>query len=98
MTDSTGTVVTTEGSGGIESLGEQDDVRLTVDRLSPGDYLVDDWLRVERKTPTGRHFLPGKAPSALRIVIETLPYSSTIISPAAARGSESRIRSIWRFK
>lgn len=39
-----------EGGGVIEALSEMDDVELTVDRLSLGDYLVDDWLRVERKT------------------------------------------------
>jgi ERCC4-type nuclease len=37
-------------SGVPAALSAQDDVRLTVDRLSLGDYLVDDWLRAERKT------------------------------------------------
>jgi len=39
-----------EGSGVIEALTAMDDVAVTVDRLSLGDYLVDDWLCVERKT------------------------------------------------
>jgi ERCC4-type nuclease len=38
------------GSGVVEAFVERDDVALTVDRLSLGDYLVDDRLRVERKT------------------------------------------------
>ena len=32
------------------ALAERDDVTLAGDRLSLGDYLVDDWLRAERKT------------------------------------------------
>ena len=39
-----------EGSGVIEVLAAMDDVAVTVDRLSLGDYLVDEWLCVERKT------------------------------------------------
>jgi ERCC4-type nuclease len=39
-----------EGSGVIEALAAIDDATVTVDRLSLGDYLVDEWLRVERKT------------------------------------------------
>jgi DNA excision repair protein ERCC-4 len=39
-----------EGGGVIEALAAMDDVAVTVDRLSLGDYLVDEWLRVERKT------------------------------------------------
>jgi len=39
-----------DGSGVLAALSEMEDVILTVDRLSLGDYLVDDWLRVERKT------------------------------------------------
>jgi ERCC4-type nuclease len=53
MPDSTVAVVADdreEESGVIAALSEMDDVRLTVDRLSLGDYLVDDWLRVERKS------------------------------------------------
>jgi len=53
MADSTVRVVADdreEGSGVPAALSERDDVTLAVDRLSVGDYLVDDWLRVERKT------------------------------------------------
>ena len=53
MADSIVTVVADdreEGSGVPATLSEMDNVTLTVDRLSLGDYLVDDWLRVERKT------------------------------------------------
>jgi ERCC4-type nuclease len=53
MSNSSVTVVADdreEGSGVPAALAEIDDVTLTVDRLSLGDYLVDDWLRVERKT------------------------------------------------
>jgi ERCC4-type nuclease len=41
-----------EDAGGVvDVLRSMDDVELRVDRLSLGDYLVDDgWLRVERKT------------------------------------------------
>jgi ERCC4-type nuclease len=39
-----------EGSGVIEALAAMDDATVTVDRLSLGDYLVDEWLRAERKT------------------------------------------------
>lgn len=39
-----------EGSGVIEALAATDDVAVAVDRLSLGDYLVDDGLRIERKT------------------------------------------------
>lgn len=39
-----------EGGGVIAAFSEMDDVECTVDRLSLGDYLVNDWLRVERKT------------------------------------------------
>jgi len=55
MADSSITVVADDreaGSGVPAALAEMDDVRLTVDRLSLGDYLVDDWLRIERKTLT----------------------------------------------
>jgi DNA excision repair protein ERCC-4 len=38
------------GSGVPAALAARDDVTFTVDRLSLGDYLVDDWLRAERKT------------------------------------------------
>lgn len=53
MSDSTVHVVADDREDGSEvpaKLSEQDDVHLTVDRLSLGDYLVDDWLRIERKT------------------------------------------------
>jgi len=39
-----------EGNGVIEALAAMDDVRVTVNHLSLGDYLVDDRLCVERKT------------------------------------------------
>ncbi len=39
-----------KGSGVIEALAAIDDATVTVDRLSLGDYLVDEWLRAERKT------------------------------------------------
>lgn len=39
-----------EGSGVIGTLAAMDDVAVTVDRLSLGDYLVDGRLCVERKT------------------------------------------------
>jgi len=38
------------GSGVPAALAERDDATVTVDRLSLGDYLVNDGLRVERKT------------------------------------------------
>jgi len=53
MADSSTTVVADDreaGSGVPAALAERDDVTLTVDRLSLGDYLVDDGLRAERKT------------------------------------------------
>jgi len=52
MADSTVRVVADdreEGSGVIEALAATDDVAVVVDRLSLGDYLVDDGLRIERK-------------------------------------------------
>lgn len=39
-----------EGGGVIEAFSGMEDVDLVVERLSLGDYLVDGWLRVERKT------------------------------------------------
>ena len=53
MTDSRVHVVVDDredGSGVPAALAERKDVTLTGDRLSVGDYLVDDWLRAERKT------------------------------------------------
>lgn len=53
MANSSITVVADDrenGSGVLATLSEQEDVLLTVDRLALGDYLVDEWLRVERKT------------------------------------------------
>jgi ERCC4-type nuclease len=53
MTDSRVHVVVDDredGSGVPAALAERNGVTLTGDRLSVGDYLVDDWLRVERKT------------------------------------------------
>jgi ERCC4-type nuclease len=53
MTDSPVHVVADDredGSGVPAALAEREDVTLAGDRLSVGDYLVDDWLRVERKT------------------------------------------------
>jgi ERCC4-type nuclease len=53
MSNSSVTVVADdreEGSGVPAALAEREDVTLAGDRLSVGDYLVDDWLRVERKT------------------------------------------------
>ncbi|MEF8796752.1 MAG: ERCC4 domain-containing protein [Salinivenus sp.] len=53
MADSTVRVVADdreEGSGVIEALAATDGVAVAVDRLSLGDYFVDDGLRVERKT------------------------------------------------
>jgi ERCC4-type nuclease len=53
MTDSRVHVVADDredGSGVPAALAERKDVTLTGDRLSVGDYLVDDWLRAERKT------------------------------------------------
>lgn len=38
------------GRGVIEALSGMDGVNLGVERLALGDYLVDEWLRVERKT------------------------------------------------
>lgn len=39
-----------EGGGVVEVLRRMEDVTLEIERLSLGDYLVDDWLHVERKT------------------------------------------------
>jgi len=66
MADSTVRVVADdreEESGVPAALSERDNVSLAVDRLSVGDYyLVDDQLRVERKTPPAADPADGARP------------------------------------